>query len=329
VSRWAYPVLLWAILAGSPLPAQDWAERMFKETRHDFGTIARGAKAEYRFVLENNYLDDVHIARIRTSCGCTTPRIEQQRLKTYEKGAVVARINSDKFVGRQQSTITVTIDEPLRAQVQLHVKVYIQSDVTLEPASVVLGDIDRGTAAEKAISVRYTGRGDWKIVEVKSNNPHLTAEAVESKRSSSRVSYHLRVRLDEDAPPGYIKEHLLLVTAGGRTKEILVLVEGQVLPDLIVSPNSLFLGVVRPGERVTKQVVVRSKRPFRITSISGDCECLRFNISDDAAKRLHLIPVTFIACDKPGKVAPVIHLHTDLDGATADISAYAAVSSDR
>ena len=34
-------------LLSPPITAQDWARDMFEITEHDFGTIARGAKAEY------------------------------------------------------------------------------------------------------------------------------------------------------------------------------------------------------------------------------------------------------------------------------------------
>ena len=55
-----------------PVLAQQWAKDMFETTKHDFGTVARGAKAEFRFELTNRYLEDVHIAGVRSSCGCIT-----------------------------------------------------------------------------------------------------------------------------------------------------------------------------------------------------------------------------------------------------------------
>ena len=52
---------------------------MFKVTEHDFGTVARGAKAEYRFVFENLYMEDVHIAGAYSSCGCTSATHRESR----------------------------------------------------------------------------------------------------------------------------------------------------------------------------------------------------------------------------------------------------------
>ena len=61
------------LMTVSTLPAQDWARKLFVTTEHDFGSVARGAKAEYRFIVTNNLQGDVHIASVRSSCGCTSP----------------------------------------------------------------------------------------------------------------------------------------------------------------------------------------------------------------------------------------------------------------
>jgi hypothetical protein len=50
--------------------AQSWAQKMFKVTSHDFGTVARGAKAEFLFEMQNIFEEDIHIASVRTSCTC-------------------------------------------------------------------------------------------------------------------------------------------------------------------------------------------------------------------------------------------------------------------
>ena len=83
-----------SLLFGSRSEAQQWAEKMFKLTSHDFGTVARGAKVEFAFEVQNIYEEEIHIASVRSSCGCTTPRIENARLRTWETGAIVARSSS-------------------------------------------------------------------------------------------------------------------------------------------------------------------------------------------------------------------------------------------
>ena len=314
------------LMLAAPCAAQQWADEMFTTRSHNFGTVARGAKAEFAFALTNLYLEDVHIARVRASCGCTTPRIDKDTLKTYEKGAVITHINSDRFLGNQGVTITVTIDKPFAAQVQLQVKVYVYSDVLLEPSSIALGNVRRGSSVERTISVRYTGRSDWQITEVRTGNPHLTARVTETARQGGRITYDLKAVLDEDAPVGYVNEYLRLVTNDSRTKHIPVPVEGQVQADISVSPSSLFLGVVKPGQSVTKQIVVRGQKPFRIASIRCDCECLKVTTpKSDEPKALYLVPITFTAGDTTGKITQTIHIEMDFGQTVLKVPAYAAV----
>jgi hypothetical protein len=157
-------ILIVAILH-SPCFAQEWADKMFEARSYDFGNIARGAKAEFAFELTNLYLEEVHIVGVRASCGCTTPRIEKDTLKTYEKGSVIAHINSDRFLGNQRATITLTIDRPQYAQVRLHVKVHIFSDVLLEPSSVVLGSVPHGSSPHSGCG-QHLGFGVHRLLDV-------------------------------------------------------------------------------------------------------------------------------------------------------------------
>jgi hypothetical protein len=315
-------------LAGSA-SAQSWGDEMFQTTTHDFGTVARGAKAEYEFVMTNIFQGDVHIADVHASCGCTTPRIEKPLLKTYEKGGIIASINSGTFQGQRGATLTVTIDQPAWTVVQLHVTAFIRSDVMCEPASANFGTVEEGQPAEAQLTVtNYSYNApQWQIVSVKSDNTHITAEALPGNRFGNQVSYQLRVHLDGKSSAGLLNDHLVLVSNDPQMPELPVTVEGQVLPTVAVTPASLFLGVVRPGEKVTKQIVVRSKQPFHVTGIDADQKSIQFSLpAAGAAKPLQLVPITFVAGAELGKVVKAIRISTDVDSTPVEVSAYAVVT---
>src|SRR5215210_1395901 len=92
------------IALAPPASAKEWAQKMFQASSHDFGHLARGAKAEFAFELQILYEEDVHIVEVRTSCGCTTPTITKQTLKTWEKGSIVATLNTRSYVGQRNAT---------------------------------------------------------------------------------------------------------------------------------------------------------------------------------------------------------------------------------
>src|SRR5205823_5408471 len=168
-------------------PAKEWAQKMFQTMSHDFGHVARGAKAEFAFELQNLYEEDVHIADVRTSCGCTTPTITKPTLKTWEKGSIVATLNTRSFVGQRNSTLTVVIDKPFYAEVQLSIAGNIHSDVDFQPGSVAFGEVEQGTSAEQQVVVTYRGITNWQIADVRSANTNLEVELSDAIRQPGQV----------------------------------------------------------------------------------------------------------------------------------------------
>lgn len=325
--RWKISVLV--LLLGAALPecclAQQWAKEMFETTRHDFGSVGRGAKAEFEFKLTNPFIEDVEIASATTSCGCTSVKIEKRVLKTYESGAIFAKFNTHLFLGKRGATITVNFSRPQRASVRLRVDGTIYSDLILSPSSADLGTVQRGTPAERRISVRYAGSQRLTIVGVKTENPHLKAQIV-PRNDVRHASYDLVVQLDADAPSGYIRDNLLLRTTNRQLREIPVMVEARVMPEVTVTPNTLFLGVLKPGDRVTKNVIVRGNHPFTIKSIKADRDGVEFDASDSKLSRpIHVIAVTIVAGQDPGALVHNVTIETDASTETPSLNSYAVV----
>ena len=136
--------------AASAAWAQDWAKDMFDHTSKDLGVVARGAKLEHAFTLENLYLEDVHVASIRSSCGCVAPKVEQPWLKTHEKTRVVATIDTRKVMGRRDTTLTVVFDKPFPAEVRLNLYYFVRGDVVFQPGSVQFGSVPQGVERRAA-----------------------------------------------------------------------------------------------------------------------------------------------------------------------------------
>ena len=313
------------LIGVSSVGAQEWARDMFTSFRHEFGTLARNAKTVYAFEIENKYATDVHIASVRTSCGCTSPTITQQTLKAYEKGAILAKFNTHTHSGKHRATLTVVFDKPKFAEVQLVVTGYVRSDVEIEPQSVSFGDVDHGSGAEHKVRVRYTGGGSWQLEEIQSSSESLHCTVIDGRRRQGALEYEIAVRLLKTAAPGYLNEQLVLIPRGQPAAPIPVRVEGNVVSLIPANPCSIFFGVVKSGEQVTRRLMVRAKEPFRVTSIHSDQEGFLFDVPEKAAK-LHLIPIAFVGGDDTRKVSTKIEVETDMaGGTTVQCEAFAAV----
>jgi hypothetical protein len=311
-----------ALLAG-PASAQEWARKMFQTTSHDFGTVAAGAKAEYRFVFKNLYKETVRIASVSTSCQCVTPYAPRATAKSLETAELVTVFNTETFRGKRDVRVTVTFDQPFAAQVQLLLTGFIRGDVVFNPGNINFGRVECGKPVERLVEIDYAGRDAWEIVDVRTANPYLEAELYNPTRGGGRVKYQMLIRLRADAPVGFMKDQLSIITNDEANGRIPLDVIGKVESTVTVSDTQLVFGQLRPGEKVTKNVMVRGKRPFRITGVQCD-DCVEVRTTD-ATKPYHVLPVTFIA-HKAGRVEAKIHIETDLgQGLVPEISAYADV----
>ena len=306
-------IALALLLAGThAAQAKEWAQKMFKVTRHDFGHVARGAKAEFAFEIENSYLEDVHIADVRTSCGCTTPTITKPTLKSWEKGTVVATFNTRSYVGQRNSTLTVIIDKPFYAEVPLSLSGYIHSDVDFQPGSVAFGDVPVGSPAESIVTVTHLGRSPWRISDVRSTNENFEVELSEPMRQANQTVYKMTVRLKGEMPAGTINDQLTIVTSDQRLPAVSLPVEGRVVPPLSVNPSPLLVGTLQPGQTVTKQMVITGKEPFKVLAIRCEGSEVTFKTAPDVVRKVHLVPVTITAGEKLGEISYTIEIETDL-----------------
>ncbi len=311
--------------------AQKWAADMFGKIDHDFGTVARGADTVHRFEITNKYKEDIRLLGVRSSCGCTTPSLENQDLKTWEKGYVIAKFNTRTFTGIHSATLTVDIEvrsdtlPPYRGQVQLRVHGNIRGDIVFEPGAIVFGEVDQGQGLEKKVSVSYSGRSGWRIEDVRSASDSLEVELTERQRSGGRVVYDLMARLKEGAAPGLVKEQLVIVTNDSNNPRVPLDVEARVIPEISVAPANLVFGKVLKGEEANKRMIVRGKTPFRVIAIECKDDCFQFS-TDQESKDRHIINVVFDAKCNPGDLKAPIVIKTDRGASfIASCVAYATV----
>ena len=300
------------IAVAGQLPAAQ-VSSLFSTSSHDFGTVARAAKTEFRFEFVNPYSQPIHVRSVRTSCGCTTPIIETETVEPGGRGSVLARFNTGTHTGARSATVTVTFDRPNFTEIQLHVKGYIRSDVVFNPGEVAFGTIREGNPATATVDVDYAGRSDWQITEVGSQDGFLTALATEINRNGNRVKYRLNVTASAQAPSGLLQTEIIVKTNDRNLTRIPIRVNANVQADVAITPQMMALGNLKPGDSVKQVVIVRGYQPFHIVDIKST----EFDVSFDPtteAKPLHTLPLTLSPKNGVGEVKGRIFVKTDLPG---------------
>lgn len=279
----------------------DWAEEMFSSLEHKFGVVARGAETKTVVKIKNLYKQNVNISSVRTSCSCTQASVDKTFLKSLETAELTISIDTKRFMRQKNTQVIINFDSPRVKEVRIPISVYIRTDVVLTPGSADFGRVDKGAETTKTINVAYAGRADWKITGVESSDKFVKAEVVETKRQGNSANYSLKVTLKDDAPIGDLRGKLTLLTNDANSPKVPVLMEATVEPDIVITPETVSLGMLKPGVEKTVRIVVRGKKPFSIDKIecASDTEAFK-HPPLTGAKKVHVIPITVDPPSTPG-----------------------------
>ena len=273
-----------------------WAAKMFDTQRVDFGVIATGSDAKKLIRIRNLYRETIHISKVDTTCGCSAAKPSRRILGSREEAFIEVTMNTRKFKRRKDSNLIVEFSQPVYGKVTIPITAYIRTDVVLSPGCADFAAVDYGQPAHRRIDIEYAGRNDWRIQEVRVNNPYVVAQVSEKSRRNGKISYTLDVRLQPGLKTGRIRELITLVTDDASNPFVPVLVEGVVEADITVTNSVVALGMMVPGQEKKAQLVLRGKRPFEIEVIECETECdaLQFR-RPTTQKLIHVIPLTFKA----------------------------------
>jgi hypothetical protein len=318
--------LVLVLLAQAPqgVLAQKWAADMFSAREHDYGTVAKNADAIHEFEFQNLYQEEVVIRSVRSSCGCITPSYTTKNIGSLETGKIVAKFNTDRFVGQRSATVTVTFEKPFFAEVQLKATGFIRGDVVLEPGKLDFGSSASFGDARKSLLVDYRGgMSNWQIVDVTSTFPHVRVSLKETQRQRGRVIYSVNVRLLPEVAAGLHQTDLVLITNDPNNREIPISVAANVLEPIQVIPTQFDLGDVEPGQQITKHILVRSSEQCQISSAIADNPLIVPTASGEA-KNMHKIPIVFTAGKQAGPITATVTIKTS-QGSSQTVAVHANV----
>jgi hypothetical protein len=304
--------------APQPARAADWADRLFTETRHDFGPVPRGAKVRHGFVLNNRLSEPVTIVDIRASCGCTRGVANASLVQPGRSAVVEAEMDTRNFVGKKATVLHVTLMTTAgrEAEVRLGVSSQILSDIVLNPGTIDFGPVAKGQTPTKSLTIERIGLPEWRVERMVTTCKWLDGSLVETVRDGKKVGYALKLSLKPDAPSGTIRDEILLKSNDKETSAFPIQVVADVRGDVTVSPKVLSLGKVAAPEGTRGKFLIRATKPFTVESVEGVGDGFTLTTDDTTPKAAHVITVIYRPADGKtrGDVRHAFRIRTDLAG---------------
>ena len=298
-----------------------WADKLFAEHGIDFGAVPRGAKVRHPFVMTNRLNEPVNILNVRASCGCTTGRASATTIEPGGTAVIEAEMDTRNFVGKKATVLTVTLltASGQQAEARIGVQSNILADVVLNPGSADFGAVARGQTPQQVIKIERLGRSDWaftKMLASESLCRVVTADLKPTYRNGQGVGYQLVIQMKPDAPAGFLREEIRLLTNDAETPSVPILVTAQVSGSLAVTPSLLALGRAGSAAPVQGRFLVRGTQAFRIVGVEGNGDGFELTQVNGEPKPLHVLTLTFRpeASTQKGDLSRTFRVVTDLPG---------------
>jgi Protein of unknown function (DUF1573) len=316
-------------LGSAAAPAQsNWGDKLFKEgTTHDFGNVAHGAQLYKRFTITNIYAVPLDILDVKVSCGCTTATPSAKTLQPREVGYLDVNMDARKFTGPKTVRITIVVGPQYTSTAELKLTANSRQDIVFNPGDVNFGSVAAGDSPTLNVDVEYAGALDWRITGADANGGPFDVQVEEFHREVGKkgqpgaVGYHVKVTMKKEAPVGALRRELILKTNDPASEAVPVLVEANVQAPLTVSPEVLRVGDLKAGQEITKKVMVRGSKPFKIVAVEGGADLVSVASAVPSADGLVQQTLAFrCAGAKTGEFRRQFKIKTDLQEAPVTVT---------
>lgn len=297
-----FAVLIFASALASTASANQWAEQMVTTKKIDFGVIATGSEAKKYVEVKNIYNVEVYISDVTTTCGCSAAAIGERTLQPGQTSLVEVKMNTQKFRQKKDSNLIIKFGRPQLAEVRVPITAYIRTDVVFNPGSIRFGEVPVGTEGTAEVAIAYAGRPDWDIETIKIANKGLKARLSAPLRDGGNINFKLTMTLSKSAPIGPLRDLVTIVTNDRTNPYVPLMIEGTVVPEISITPATVAVQPLAPGQTAKVQVVVRGRKPFLIDDIDceGMADCFKATLKP-TAQPVHVVPIEFNAPNRPGR----------------------------
>jgi hypothetical protein len=257
----------------------------FNSDTKNFGKVMQGDVLNHTFTLASSGEEDLVIKQAKPTCGCTVAQVSVQgadgKMAPYTFGGPIpagrkieisATLHTQNKRGHASSRINIFSNDP-RGQTQLGLEAEVDPFFQVNPMSINFNTLSaKDTATDKA-SISTTRGEKVKLTAVKENMPQgmkIDLKALDADADGKASKWELVAT----AGPGLVEGNLAyavplksdLAIPGGEklpngaspTYEVSMTVMGRVTGMISFNPQFVSLGLIRPGQVISRTVRVTS-----------------------------------------------------------------------
>ena len=298
----------------------------------DYGTIAKGEKLDWSFVVKNTGNADLQIIAAKPGCGCTVADFDKV-IKPGETGKVTAHVDTTAFAGPIAKTVTLETNDPTTPTSQLTIHAIVKPYVEAFPAGFVRFNLLQGEADSQSVILYSeedepfqvtkvettpdeTGKREW----MKASFEKITNESDRAPNVGKPGQDQYKVKITVGGPEakiGLIADKVHIVTNSKHQPDYFVSISGVIRPAFRVEPSALNFGEVSPSDvAATRMVMLHSnnlKAPetFVVSKAESSVPAVVTSVKPGANKGEYEVTLQIAKDAKPGDVDGTVKIFTN------------------
>lgn len=292
----------------------------------DYGTVPKGDKLDWSFVVKNTGDADLQIIAAKPGCGCTVADFDKV-IKPGSTGKVTAHIDTTAFAGPIAKSVTLETNDPNTPTAQLTIHAIVKPYVEAYPAGFVRFNLLQGDADSQTVTLYSEEDAPFEVtkVEVPAEYIKATFAKVEKKEDmapnvgrAGQNQWKINITVGgPDAKIGPLADKIRIYTNSKHQPEYMVSVSGVVRPTFRVEPGAgVNFGEVSPSDSAaTRSILLHSndtKTPekFVVTKAESSIPGVMASVKPGANKGDFEVTLQLAKDAKPGDVDGTVKIYT-------------------
>jgi hypothetical protein len=300
----------------------------------DYGTIAKGEKLDWSFLVKNTGDADLLITSAKPGCGCTVADFDKV-IKPGQTGKVTAHVDTTAFAGPIAKSVTLETNDLSTPTAQLTIHAIVKPYVEAFPAGFVRFNLLQGDADTQSVMLYSEEDEPFQVTKVElpidptTNEPvkwvKTTYEKVAEADKAPNVGrpgqdqYKVNITVGgPNAHVGALADKVHIYTNSKHQPDYFVSISGVIRPTLRVEPSMLNFGEVTPNDvAATRMVMLHSnnlKAPesFVVSKAESSVPAqVTTSVKPGANKGEYEVTLQIAKDAKPGDVDGAVTIYTN------------------
>jgi hypothetical protein len=292
----------------------------------DYGTIAKGEKLDWSFLVKNTGDSDLQIIAAKPGCGCTVADFDKV-IKPGETGKVTAHVDTTAFAGPIAKTVTLETNDPTTPTSQLTIHAIVKPYVEAFPAGFVRFNLLQGEADTQTITLYSEEDEPFQITKIETPADYVKATSEKITNESDRApnvgrpgqdQYKVKITVGgPDATIGPLADKVHIITNSPHQPDYYISINGVIRPTFRVDPSALNFGEVTPNDPAGTRLVMlhsnnlKTPETFVVSKAESNVPAIVTSVKPGAAKGDYEVTLQIAKNAKPGDVDGMVTIFTN------------------